>query len=75
MNKEEQQQKEKLAPNYWKLIKVWEADKNDVRISKLHNTLTKEEAEHFKFYKLFNQMCNNYLDSIDKEIFGHVPRT
>jgi hypothetical protein len=51
-----QLEKEKLAPQFWELIKVWKINQNDEKIPEMVSNLTKEENEYFQLMKRMVEM-------------------
>lgn len=50
-----QEEKELKAPNFWKLVKVWNENPNHPEIEQLMMELTKEEKEYFNLHKIFKE--------------------
>jgi hypothetical protein len=59
MNKQTQQQKEKLAPNFWELVRVWKNNPNDENIKSLKSELTNEELDYFAFVQDYYTIIEN----------------
>ena len=54
-----QQQKEKMAPNFWELVRVWKNNPNDEKIKSLQEKLTNEELDYFTFLKYYYTRIEN----------------
>ena len=55
-----QSEKEKLAPNYWNVVKVWEANPNDTQLQELESKLNREEKSYFEFHKEAKRIEEQY---------------
>jgi hypothetical protein len=54
-----QLEKEKLAPNFWELVRVWKNNPNDEKIKSLYSQLTNEEADYFAFLQDYYTIIHN----------------
>lgn len=54
-----QQQKEKMAPNFWELVRVWKNNPNDEKIKSLQEKLTNEELDYFAFLQDYYTIIEN----------------
>ena len=54
-----QQQKEKLAPIFWELVRVWKNNPNDAKIKSLKYQLTNEELDYFAFVQDYYTIIEN----------------